>query len=51
MAAGIGFVLILFACYPGATLYSKYVAGHGPDEQNVQGTIELGRPADPRGRR
>lgn len=42
MAAGLGFVLILIACYPGATLYSKYVSGHGPDEQNVQGMIESG---------
>ena len=42
MGSGIAFVLILFACYPGATLYSKYISGHGPDEQNVQGTIESG---------
>lgn len=42
MGSGIAFVLIVLACYPGATLYSKYVAGHGPEEQNVEGTIESG---------
>ena len=42
MAAGAVFVAVLFACYPGATLWSKLVAHRGPDVQNIQGTITSG---------
>lgn len=42
MWAGAGFLLIVIACYPGATLYSKHVAGIGPEEQNVQGVVDSG---------
>jgi peptide/nickel transport system permease protein len=40
-AAGV-FVLILFACYPGAPLWVHFVAHRGPDVQNIQGTIISG---------
>jgi peptide/nickel transport system permease protein len=41
VAAGV-FVLILFACYPGAPLWVHFVSHHGPSFQNLQGTIMSG---------
>jgi peptide/nickel transport system permease protein len=42
MAAAGVFVVILFACYPGAPLWVHFVAHRGPDVQNIQGTIVSG---------
>src|SRR2546423_10479326 len=42
LVAGGVFLAIVFACYPGATLWSKLVAHRGPDVQNIQGTIISG---------
>ena len=39
------FFAILLLCYPGASLYSRHIAHHGPDYQNIQGKIEVnGKP-------
>ncbi len=40
-AVGSAIVLfvIVFMCFPGAPLYVHAVCNHGPDEQNIQGTI------------
>jgi peptide/nickel transport system permease protein len=42
MAAGAVFLVILFACYPGAPLWAHLVAHRGPSDQNIQGTIVSG---------
>jgi peptide/nickel transport system permease protein len=42
MAAAGVFVVILFACYPGAPLWVHFIAHRGPDVQNIQGTIISG---------
>jgi peptide/nickel transport system permease protein len=42
MVAGALFVVILFACYPGAPLWVHFVAHRGPNVQNIQGTIMSG---------
>lgn len=31
--------LILFACFPGAPLWVSHACHHGPDDQNIQGTV------------
>jgi peptide/nickel transport system permease protein len=42
MTAGVVFVLILFACYPGAPLWAHFVSHLGPNVQNINGTIGSG---------
>lgn len=42
MLAGIVFVLILFACFPGAPLWVHFVSHRGPNVQNLTGTISSG---------
>jgi peptide/nickel transport system permease protein len=36
------FLGIMVACFPGAPLWVKYVAHHGPNDQNIEGTIMVG---------
>jgi peptide/nickel transport system permease protein len=47
LAAGVVFAVIVFACFPGATLWAEYVAHRGPDVQNIQGTVMAGGHAVP----
>jgi peptide/nickel transport system permease protein len=42
MSAAVVFVLILFACYPGAPLWVHFVSHLGPNVQNINGTIGSG---------
>jgi peptide/nickel transport system permease protein len=42
VVAGVVFVLILLACFPGAPLWAHVVAHRGPNVQNIQGTIVSG---------
>ena len=34
-------VFVLFACFPGAPLWVSYACHHGPDDQNIQGTVSV----------
>jgi peptide/nickel transport system permease protein len=42
MVAGAVFVFILFASFPGATLWVHFVAHRGPNVQNLEGVIRSG---------
>ena len=42
MISAIGLALLVFACFPGATLWARYVAHHGPNDQNISGYVHEG---------
>ena len=42
MVSAVGLAFLVFACFPGATLWAKYVAHHGPNDQNISGYIHEG---------
>lgn len=42
MVSAIGLALLVFACFPGATLWANYVAHHGPNDQNINGHVHEG---------
>ena len=42
MIAGILFLLVVFACFPGASIWASAIAHRGPDVQNLQGRIDVG---------
>jgi peptide/nickel transport system permease protein len=33
---------VVFACFPGAPLWVSHACNHGPDDQNIQGTVSNG---------
>jgi peptide/nickel transport system permease protein len=35
------FVGVMVACFPGAPLWVKYVSHHGPNQQNLEGTVTV----------
>ena len=42
MVSAVGLAFLVFACFPGATLWTKYVAHHGPNAQNIDGYVHEG---------
>ena len=47
LAAAAVFLAIVLACTLGAPFWAAHVAHHGPDDQNIQGTIQIGGKAVP----